>query len=102
MRIVHVAPTPFGSAGHFGGGERYPLELARTLALEVDSELISFGRCSALVQESGELRERLAELLSDRTLAARMGRNARDLVLDRFTWRACAQRCLAAYRALCQ
>lgn len=26
MRVVHVAPTPFGAGGLFEGGERYPLE----------------------------------------------------------------------------
>jgi glycosyltransferase involved in cell wall biosynthesis len=44
MRVVHVAPTPFGAAGLFGGGERYPLELARALAAHVDCELLTFGR----------------------------------------------------------
>jgi hypothetical protein len=29
-----------------------------------------------------------------------MGDAARAAVLDRFTWRACARRCLAAYREL--
>jgi hypothetical protein len=29
-----------------------------------------------------------------------MGRNARELVLERFTWQACAERCLAAYAEL--
>ncbi|HEV8652179.1 MAG TPA: hypothetical protein VG276_23010 [Actinomycetes bacterium] len=29
---MHVAPAAFGAAGLFGGGERYPLELARALA----------------------------------------------------------------------
>ena len=43
MRVIHVAPTAFGSGGLFGGGERYPLELARALAEEVDCELITFG-----------------------------------------------------------
>jgi glycosyltransferase involved in cell wall biosynthesis len=43
MRVVHVAPTAFGSAGLFGGGERYPLELARALAAEVDCGLVTFG-----------------------------------------------------------
>ena len=45
MRIVHVAPTPFGPAGLLGGGERYPLELARALAAtgEVECELLTFG-----------------------------------------------------------
>jgi glycosyltransferase involved in cell wall biosynthesis len=44
------------------------------------------------------LGDRLALLLSDRRLAARLGANARDLVVERFTWQACAQRCLAAYQ----
>jgi glycosyltransferase involved in cell wall biosynthesis len=43
MRVVHVAPTPFGHAGIFGGGERYPVELARALARHVDCELVTFG-----------------------------------------------------------
>jgi glycosyltransferase involved in cell wall biosynthesis len=46
------------------------------------------------------LGDRLAGLLSDRRLAARLGANARDLVVERFTWRACAKRCLTAYEAL--
>jgi glycosyltransferase involved in cell wall biosynthesis len=46
------------------------------------------------------LRDRLARIVSDRHLAARLGANARDLVLQRFTWRACAERCLSAYEAL--
>ncbi|HVC31732.1 MAG TPA: hypothetical protein VND24_11130, partial [Steroidobacteraceae bacterium] len=53
-----MAPTPFGNAGLFGGGERYPLDLARALAAEVDCELISFGRRASLVQEPGGLRVR--------------------------------------------
>ena len=46
------------------------------------------------------LGDRLAHLVSDRHLAARLGANARDLVVERFTWRACAERCLAAYETL--
>ena len=46
------------------------------------------------------LSDRLARLVSDRRLAARLGANARDLVTQRFTWRACAERCLAAYQTL--
>ena len=44
-----------------------------------------------------ELRERIAAVLADRRLARRLGDNARQLALERFTWQACAQRCLAAY-----
>jgi glycosyltransferase involved in cell wall biosynthesis len=43
VRVIHVAPTAFGSGGVFGGGERYPLELARALAEEVDCGLVTFG-----------------------------------------------------------
>src|SRR5918911_4440671 len=43
MKVVHVSPTAFGAAGLFGGGERYPLELARALAGAVDCELVTFG-----------------------------------------------------------
>jgi glycosyltransferase involved in cell wall biosynthesis len=58
MRVVHVAPTPFGHAGVFGGGERYPVELARALARRVDCELITFG-VPADVREPGGLRVRV-------------------------------------------
>ena len=52
-RLVHVAPTLFGPAGIFGGGERYPLELARTLAHQVDCELVSFAREVRTRRDSG-------------------------------------------------
>ena len=44
MRVVHVAPTAFGGRGIYGGGERYPLELARALAVHTDCKLVTFGR----------------------------------------------------------
>ena len=44
------------------------------------------------------LHDRLATLLADRRLARRMGDAGRSAVLERFTWTACAERCLAAYR----
>jgi glycosyltransferase involved in cell wall biosynthesis len=56
VRVIHVAPTPFGHAGLFGGGERYPLELARALAAHVDCELITFGRSARQQCEPGGLR----------------------------------------------
>jgi glycosyltransferase involved in cell wall biosynthesis len=46
MRVIHVAPTAFGSGGLFGGGERYPLELARALSREIDCELVTFGEAT--------------------------------------------------------
>ena len=56
MRVIHVAPTPFGPDGLLGGGERYPLELARALAAHVDCELVTFGRRASLVREASGLR----------------------------------------------
>ncbi len=58
MRVIHVAPTAFGSGGIFGGGERYPLELARALADEVDCELVTFGEVASHRFE-GRLRIRI-------------------------------------------
>ncbi len=65
-------------------------------------EVIQDGITGFLVEPGNvtELRERLAEILCDPERARWMGRNARELVLDRFTWRACAERCLAAYAEL--
>jgi glycosyltransferase involved in cell wall biosynthesis len=59
MRVVHVAPTTFGPSGLFGGGERYPLELARALAHHVDCELVSFGPRSSQSREPGGLKLRV-------------------------------------------
>lgn len=43
MRVVHVAPTPFGATGVLGGGERYPLELAKAVARHVETTLVTFA-----------------------------------------------------------
>ena len=66
------------------------------------AEVVVDGQTGFLVEpgDVAALQDRLALVLSDRALAARLGANARDLVVQRFTWRACAQRCLAAYRSL--
>ena len=53
MRVVHVAPTPFGAGGIFGGGERYPLELARALARRTDCRLVTFGPPATIRERSG-------------------------------------------------
>ena len=57
MRVVHVAPTAFGIEGLFGGGERYPLELAGALAREpgVDCELVTFGRSPGTARDASGL-----------------------------------------------
>ncbi len=53
MRVVQVSPTSFGAGGLFGGGERYPLELARALARHLDSGLVTFGADSRVIFEGG-------------------------------------------------
>jgi glycosyltransferase involved in cell wall biosynthesis len=58
-RVVQVVPTPFGRDGLFGGGERYPVELARALAADVDCELVTFGRQARTVVEAGGQRVRV-------------------------------------------
>ncbi|HEX2031274.1 MAG TPA: hypothetical protein VHL78_07730, partial [Actinomycetota bacterium] len=55
MRVIHVAPTPFGGGGLLGGGERYPLELARALTRHVDCELVTCADRPSLVREPGGL-----------------------------------------------
>ena len=44
--------------------------------------------------------DRLERLLGDPSLARRLGANARARVLERFTWDACARRCLSVYDEL--
>jgi len=65
-------------------------------------EVVEHGVTGFLVEPGNvdELRARLAELLGDRRLAEKLGRNARERVLETFTWDACAERCLAAYSEL--
>jgi alpha-maltose-1-phosphate synthase len=58
MRVIHVAPSAFGPEGLYGGGERYPLELARAIAAEVDCELVTFGARAGRWQ-AGPLRVRV-------------------------------------------
>jgi glycosyltransferase involved in cell wall biosynthesis len=60
-------------------------------------------RVTGLLVEPGDgdgVRAALDELVGDRMLAARLGRNARERALERFTWDACAKHCLAAYEEL--
>lgn len=65
-------------------------------------EVVRDGETGFLVApgDVDEMRDRVGQLLADRTLARRMGQRGRELVLERFTWDACAQRCLAAYERL--
>ena len=65
-------------------------------------EVVTDGVTGFLVDpgDVDALHDRLATLLADRRLARRMGEAARAAVVERFTWRACARRCLSAYREL--
>jgi glycosyltransferase involved in cell wall biosynthesis len=62
-------------------------------------EIVRDGETGFLVPpgDVAALGERLDQLLRDPYLAQRMGGNARQDVLDRFTWEHVAERCLAAY-----
>ena len=64
MRVIHVAPSAVGPGGLYGGGERYPLELARALAAEVDCELVTFGPRPGRWREDGGLRVRVLRPLT--------------------------------------
>lgn len=50
-----MTPTVFGDGGLFGGGERYPVELARALARQVPCRLVTYGHTAAdrIEAESG-------------------------------------------------
>lgn len=43
VRVVHVSPIAFGRHGVYGGGERYPLELARAMASRTPTVLVTFS-----------------------------------------------------------
>ena len=42
-RVLHLVPALFGAHGVIGGAERYALELARHMADEVPTRLVTFG-----------------------------------------------------------
>jgi len=46
VRVVHLVPALFGPDGVVGGAERYAYELARNMAKEVPTTLVSFGSVS--------------------------------------------------------
>lgn len=58
-RVLHVVPALFGREGVMGGAERYALELARHMAEEVPTTLLTFGE-RAREERVGALRVRVA------------------------------------------
>jgi glycosyltransferase involved in cell wall biosynthesis len=65
-------------------------------------EIVADGVTGFLVEPGNvaELQEHISLLLADNALADRMGRAARESVLERFTWEKCAERCLESYGEL--
>ena len=64
-------------------------------------EVVRDGETGYLVEPGDEraLRAAIEEVIGDRKRADRMGRAGRELVLEKFTWEKCVDRCLAAYGA---
>jgi glycosyltransferase involved in cell wall biosynthesis len=63
------------------------------------SEVVVDGVTGFLVppNDPAALRDRIRRLLGDPGLAARLGAAARRRIVEKFTWEAVAERCLAAY-----
>lgn len=57
-RVLHLVPALFGSAGVIGGAERYVLNLARAMAEEVPTSLVTFGD-GPVERKDGDLRVRV-------------------------------------------
>jgi glycosyltransferase involved in cell wall biosynthesis len=53
-RVVHIVPALFGEGGVFGGAERYALELARHMADQTSTRLVTFSHAPAR-QSVGQL-----------------------------------------------
>jgi glycosyltransferase involved in cell wall biosynthesis len=51
VHVTHVSPVVFGTNGIWGGGERYPTELARAMSRLVPTTLLSFAPKRATVRE---------------------------------------------------
>jgi glycosyltransferase involved in cell wall biosynthesis len=80
VRVIHVVPTPFGGDGLLGGGERYPVELARALAGEVDCELVTFGARPGDWREPSGLRVRVLRRFG------RLGRHPVHPIAPQLAW----------------
>lgn len=60
MRVGVVCPIPFGAAGIFGGGTRYPQEFARAMRRSADCEMVTFGPEKSDFEDAYGLRYRVA------------------------------------------
>ncbi len=59
IRVLHVSPAPFGEEGVFGGGERFPYELAKAMSEMCQVTLLTFGDVQRSYRE-GDLRIQVA------------------------------------------
>lgn len=53
MKVLHITPTYFDLESVVGGGERFPIELAKALSRYVTTEVVSFGRESKRIEAPG-------------------------------------------------
>jgi len=62
-------------------------------------EIVRDGETGFLVPpgDVAQLHDRLSQVLGDASLARRLGDNARQDAVERFTWHAVAERCVGAY-----
>jgi glycosyltransferase involved in cell wall biosynthesis len=59
VKVLHIVPALFGKAdGILGGAERYALELARNMAKQVETKLVTFGKYDR-AERIGELEIRV-------------------------------------------
>jgi len=65
-------------------------------------EVVAEDETGFLVEpgDAGELAERINELLADPGLAERFGKAGRERAIERFSWRAIAERTADLYRTL--
>lgn len=68
MRILHISPSSFGDHSVVGGGERYPLELARHMAEAAETVLVSFGAPKQTLKNGQLTVEYLPNLVSSEFL----------------------------------
>lgn len=73
---------------------------AQTLRVPASATRVVYGGTDPQRHRPGPDDERRGVLLRDARLARELGTNARDAVLERCTWDACARRCVDAYREL--
>jgi glycosyltransferase involved in cell wall biosynthesis len=52
-RVLHMVPALFGDSGVVGGAERYAFELARHMAQQTPTELVTFGNEDRVEQVDG-------------------------------------------------